>query len=72
MGLLGRYESNIMTFVRASNNKLIDRTARNVTYLLGEKSNLVTYEQIIYAIFKIRKSLMPDEPLVLRVLNELS
>jgi N-acetylmuramic acid 6-phosphate etherase len=72
MGLMGRYESNIMTFVRASNNKLIDRTARNVAYLLGDKASSVSYEKIIYSIFKIRKNLTPDEPLVLRVLDDLS
>lgn len=33
MGRLGRYESNVMTFVRASNYKLIDRAARCVMML---------------------------------------
>ncbi|MDA9189713.1 hypothetical protein N9O57_01900 [bacterium] len=69
MGLLGRYESNIMTWVRASNNKLIDRTARNVQYLAG--SNDVSYEEIIEKIFSLRQNTKEDEALVLKVLNSL-
>jgi N-acetylmuramic acid 6-phosphate (MurNAc-6-P) etherase len=40
MGRLNRYESNVMTYVRASNYKLIDRAARMVKMLKPE----VTYE----------------------------
>ena len=40
MGRLNRYESNVMTYVRASNYKLIDRAARMVKMLKPE----ATYE----------------------------
>lgn len=40
MGRMGRYESNVMTFVRASNYKLVDRAARCIMML--EKGH--TYE----------------------------
>ena len=32
MGRLGRYEGNVMTYVRASNNKLIDRAIRYIDH----------------------------------------
>ena len=34
MGRLGRYEGNVMTYLRASNNKLIDRAIRYIEMLL--------------------------------------
>ena len=37
MGALGRFESNIMTWVRASNFKLIDRSIRYASLILQQK-----------------------------------
>lgn len=37
MGVLQRYEGNVMTWVRPSNNKLIDRAARYVRLLLSRR-----------------------------------
>lgn len=52
MGKLGRYESNLMTYVTPGNNKLIDRAARYVGILLGRKGISVSYEKIIYTLFE--------------------
>jgi N-acetylmuramic acid 6-phosphate etherase len=71
MGRLNRYESNIMTWVKSSNNKLIDRTARNVAILLKEKNVSCSYTDIIYKIFEEKESVKIGEPLVLKVVNAL-
>jgi len=47
MGRLNRYESNIMTYVKPTNYKLIDRAARYVM-ILREGSN---YEEVVRAIY---------------------
>jgi N-acetylmuramic acid 6-phosphate etherase len=52
MGKLGRYESNLMTYVTPGNNKLIDRAARYVGILLQRKGVSVSYEKIIYTLFE--------------------
>lgn len=74
MGILGRYEGNIMTWVRPSNYKLIDRAARYVDLLLkrcgpSAVSPAPTYVEIVTRIFSLRDSLGPDEPIVLKVLH---
>jgi N-acetylmuramic acid 6-phosphate etherase len=57
MGKLGRYESNLMTYVRPSNNKLIDRSARYVMILLERSGIRLSYEEVIYRMFE----LLPEE-----------
>lgn len=53
MGKMGRYESNLMTYVTPSNNKLIDRAARYIGILLKREGVAdVTYSDIIYALFE--------------------
>jgi N-acetylmuramic acid 6-phosphate etherase len=37
MGRLGRYHGNLMTYVRPTNGKLVDRTLRTLRTLLGQK-----------------------------------
>ena len=53
MGKMGRYESNLMTWVRASNNKLIDRAARYVLLLLERDGIICSYAQVIRRLFII-------------------
>lgn len=72
MGRLGRYEGNLMTYVRPSNNKLIDRTIRYVQLLLRQRGIEHTYEQIAYACFQEMAVIQPDEPIVLRTLKRLT
>lgn len=67
MGRMGRYESNVMTFVRASNYKLVDRAARCIMML--EKGH--TYEEVIKAIYRVKQKIREDEPIVMKVVEEL-
>lgn len=70
MGLLGRYEGNVMTWVRASNNKLIDRAARYVTQLTKQKNKSLSYEEIVGAIFEEIEIVNENEPVVVRVVDK--
>ena len=56
MGRLGRYYSNIMTFVKPTNYKLIDRSARYVLMLRPK----TTYEEAVRAIYDIRYKIKAD------------
>ncbi len=56
MGLLGRYESNIMTWVRPSNAKLVDRAARYSQKLLRERGIDVNYLDIVNKIFDLKQA----------------
>jgi N-acetylmuramic acid 6-phosphate etherase len=70
MGLLGRYEGNIMTWVRPSNNKLIDRAARYILELARRKNKVLTYEEVVLKIFEEIEHIKEDEPVVIRVLDK--
>jgi N-acetylmuramic acid 6-phosphate etherase len=72
MGRLGRYESNIMTWVRPSNNKLIDRTIRYVDLLLKRKGIHASYEEIAAACFSVKGRTPLDHSLVLAVVDSIS
>ena len=73
MGKLGRYESNLMTYVTPSNNKLIDRAARYVSILLKRESvTNVTYEEIIYALFEEMEKGIGTRSLVLDTVKRIS
>lgn len=70
MGLLGRYEGNVMTWVRPSNNKLIDRAARYILQLLKQKNKTATYEQVVLKIFEEIEVVNENEPVVVRVVDK--
>lgn len=72
MGRMGRYESNLMTWVRTSNNKLIDRAIRYTEILLEGKGVKRSYEEIATALFELKSELQQDEPLVMRLVEKLS
>ena len=72
MGRLGRYESNLMTWVRASNNKLVDRAVRYATTLLSQKGIDVPYEKLVHACFKLKDQIPRDQALVLKMVEEFS
>jgi N-acetylmuramic acid 6-phosphate etherase len=66
MGKMGRYESNLMTYVTPSNNKLIDRAARYIGILLKREGvDVVTYDDIIYALFEEMEQAIGTRSLVL-------
>jgi N-acetylmuramic acid 6-phosphate etherase len=70
MGYLKRYEGNLMTWVRPSNGKLIDRTLRYAIYLLGERGFAnPSYDWLAQILFLEMKSAREDEPLVLKVVD---
>lgn len=69
MGLLGRYEGNVMTWVRPSNNKLIDRAARYITQLLKKKGVQPEYADVILKIFEEIEIPKDNEPVVMRIVE---
>jgi N-acetylmuramic acid 6-phosphate etherase len=73
MGQLDRYEGNVMTWVRASNGKLIDRACRYLEQLI-ERRNMTPLPraELVKLIFETQKSIRSDEPLVLEVLRQLN
>lgn len=72
MGRMGRYESNLMTWVRASNNKLVDRAVRYATTLLSQKGIDVPYEKLVHTCFKLKDQIPRDQALVLKMVEEFS
>jgi N-acetylmuramic acid 6-phosphate etherase len=72
MGRLDRYEGNIMTWVRASNGKLIDRTLRYLEKLIQMRGlKPVSRPELVKLIFEAQEQARSDEPVVLRILNQL-
>lgn len=62
---LGRVEGNLMTFVRASNGKLVDRAARYVQYLRQQRyGHECSYEDAVRAVFAVKASLSATESVV--------
>lgn len=72
MGRLDRYESNLMTWVRASNNKLVDRAVRYVDTLLKQKGVNVPYDTLVEACFRLKDQIPRDQSLVLTMVREFS
>lgn len=64
MGRMDRYRSNIMTWVRPSNNKLIDRTVRFATLLLQERGVQPHYDRLVQMCFEGLEKLPHDESIV--------
>ena len=72
MGRYGRYESNVMTWVKPSNKKLIDRAIRYVEYLLLHQNITgFSYEAICYQLFEVAEKMMPDQSVVLLTVESL-
>lgn len=71
MGILGRYQGNVMTWVRPSNNKLIDRAARYVMELLAVEKISRSYEEVVEVIFDEMPLASDTRPVVLRSLERL-
>lgn len=72
MGRLGRYFDNLMTYVKPSNNKLIDRSVRYVRLLAQRRTGkMPSYERVTRTLFDEREKLKPGEPIVLKTLAAL-
>lgn len=68
MGRLGRYERNLMIWVKPSNGKLIDRAARYVLWLLKQEGiSKVSYDVVVRQIFAVSSEPPSYEPVVLKV-----
>ena len=72
MGRMGRYEGNVMTWVRSSNGKLIDRTLRYLDRLIEQRklphpgrTNLVSM------VFDTQATIGSDEAVILKVLERI-
>lgn len=67
MGRLGRFRGNLMLFVKASNNKLVDRAIRFTKQLLEDAHVPVpSYENLCHALFEAAERLGPEDPVVLK------
>jgi N-acetylmuramic acid 6-phosphate etherase len=72
MGRLGRYLDNLMTYVKPSNNKLIDRAVRYVCLLAQRRTGkLPAYKKVTQVLFEEREKLQPGEAIVLKTLAAL-
>ena len=70
MGRLGRYQSNVMTWVRPSNRKLVDRAIRYAAELLRQEGITgVSYEQLAAECFRQIPRMAEDEPIVPRMVT---
>ena len=69
MGRMNRYRSNIMTWVRPSNNKLIDRTVRFATLLLQEQGIEPSYDDLVLRCFQALEQLPHDQSIVDHLVN---
>ncbi len=67
MGRLGRFDGNLMLWVKSSNNKLVDRSVRYVQSLLAKMGARVpSYDEIVLELFFVLETLEPGEPAVLK------
>jgi len=72
MGRLGRFESNVMTWVKPSNKKLIDRSIRYVEYLLQhENVHGFSYQEICHQLFEEAERMTPSQSVVLMTVASL-
>lgn len=72
MGRIGRFESNVMTWVRPSNNKLIDRAIRYVEFLLERDDvQIYSYRDVCFQLFEEIGRLKEGESVVLKTVAAL-
>ena len=71
MGRLGRYESNVMTWVRPSNYKLIDRSIRYILTLASQSGIELDYDQVCEILYS-EMSKGPEGPIVMKCLKRLN
>lgn len=64
MGHLHRYQGNLMTYVKPSNYKLIDRAIRYVDELLKREQIVIPYAQIAQQLFREIPNLRPNDAIV--------
>ena len=71
MGIVGRFESNIMTYVRPSNLKLANRAVRLVQYLFRNAGVHPPPDETILSTINQLRTLPDNEPVVIRAFEML-
>ncbi len=71
MGRLGRYSGNLMTWVKPTNGKLIDRATRYAQELLERQGLPLSYEEVVKELFEQLKSLGEKESVVEKTVQSL-
>ena len=71
MGRMGRYEGNVMTYLRASNNKLIDRAIRYIDMILIRKDIFLSYIEICHKLFELLEVTPSDQSIVMATVSEI-
>ena len=71
MGRLDRYQGNLMTWVRPSCNKLIDRAVRYADRILRDAGREFSYEEIALELFRQIPNATYDESIVLKTVDAL-
>ena len=71
MGIIGRYESNVMTWVRPNNYKLIDRTIRYASMLLEGHRKSFPYNEMAQTLFEIKSQTGESESVVEKLVSKL-
>ncbi len=71
MGRLGRYQGNMMTWVKPSNNKLIDRAIRYILELLKRDAEVISYKDCVEYFFKELDKLKEGEAIVLKTIESI-
>lgn len=70
MGRLDRYVGNLMTWVRPSNYKLIDRSVRYADNLLKRQNIHVEYEKLVRDCYELKDKISRNEPIVLKIVQK--
>jgi len=73
MGRMGRYEGNVMTWVKPSNNKLIDRAIRYVQELWYREKDGgdIAYHKVAEMLFEEREWMLATDPIVMKTFERL-
>lgn len=72
MGRLDRFSGNLMLYVRAANNKLVDRAIRYIRILLDDAGiKRYSYDDICMELFRTTDDLPADAPAVWRTFERL-
>ena len=72
MARIGRFESNVMTFVYPTNGKLVDRATRYVQAILEDRGVKVTYEDVVHQLFIQFDKLKSGDSVVLNTVESMS
>ncbi len=72
MGRLNRYVDNLMTWVRPSNFKLIDRSVRYSKLLLAKQGKDVPYEELVKECYRLKDKISRNEAIVLKIVESFS